>query len=64
MRRLDRDGKAHIAEIDAILKRNNEEAEKLGLQGTPGLMVGRFLVFGGLDAKTLATLVAAARARP
>ena len=64
LKRLDHDGKAHIADIDAILARDNDEAAKLGLQGTPGLMVGRFLVFGGLDAKNLATLVAAARAHP
>ena len=64
MKRLDADAHAHAGEINAILSRDNDEAEKLGLQGTPGLMVGRYLVFGGLDAKTLKALVAFARAHP
>lgn len=59
--RLDRDLKAHGAAIDMILKRNNQEAETLGLQGTPGLVIGSQLVFGGLPASQLQQLVIQAR---
>ncbi|MHB8283084.1 MAG: DsbA family protein [Caulobacteraceae bacterium] len=55
--RLDRDMVAHKSDIDAILARNNGEAERMGLQGTPGLLIGRQMVFGGLAYPQLVQLV-------
>lgn len=59
--RLDRDLKAHGPQIDALLKRNNQEAESLGFEGTPGLVVGTQLVFGGMPEAQLEQLVIQAR---
>lgn len=59
--RLDRDLKAHDAAIEAILKRNSQEAASLGLEGTPGLVVGSQLVFGGMPEPQLRQLVLLAR---
>ncbi|MEO8813610.1 MAG: DsbA family protein [Caulobacteraceae bacterium] len=49
--------------IDALLKRQAFEAWSLGLQGTPGYLVGPYLVRGGLDGRALAGMVEAARER-
>lgn len=54
---LARDGPA----IDALLKRQAFQAWSLGLQGTPGYLIGPFLVRGGLDDRALAGVVADAR---
>lgn len=47
--RLDTDVRGHDPEITALLKRNNAQAEGLGLAGTPVFLVGRFLVASALD---------------
>lgn len=59
--RLDRDLTAHKAEIDALLARSEEEAQLLGLRGTPALVIGSTLVPGGLPSTMLQRLVAQER---
>jgi protein-disulfide isomerase len=59
--RLDRDRAAHRSEIDAILARNTQEARALGFTGTPGLIVGDFVVPGAVSLENLRVLVATAR---
>lgn len=44
MTRLKADLAAHGAAIDEILKRNELEANALNLRGTPGIVVGRYVV--------------------
>lgn len=58
---LSRDRTQHSNEIDAILARDDEEARALELRGTPGLVVGRELVPGVMDAAELERLIADAR---
>jgi protein-disulfide isomerase len=58
---LKKDRISHGKEIAALLGRNDEEANALGLKGTPGLVVGRQLVPGIADLSTLKQLVASAR---
>lgn len=55
--RLDRDLAAHGAAIDGILARNDAEARALSFEGTPGLVVGPFIVPGALDLDNLRKLV-------
>jgi protein-disulfide isomerase len=59
--RLDRDLAAHKGAIDAILARNTQEARELGFTGTPGLIVGDFVVPGAVGLENLRVLVTAAR---
>lgn len=59
--RLDRDLKVHDRRIQAVLKRNDREAQSLGFEGTPGLVVGARPVFGGLPESQLEALVAQQR---
>lgn len=58
---LRRDMAAHGNDINAILTRNNEEARALGLRGTPGIVIGRYLVPGTVDLSTLEGILAQAR---
>jgi protein-disulfide isomerase len=58
---LKRDRAAHAQEITALLKRNDEEAHALTLEGTPGLVIGRQLVAGIADEASLKKLIANAR---
>ena len=58
---LNKDRTAHAQEIAALLARNDQEAHALTLQGTPGLVVGRQLVFGIVDLGQLQQLVAISR---
>jgi protein-disulfide isomerase len=58
---LNKDRAAHAKEIAALLARNDQEAHALTLQGTPGLVVGRQLVFGIVDLSQLHELVANSR---
>ncbi|GGB30981.1 MULTISPECIES: DsbA family protein [Sphingomonas] len=62
--RLERDLKAHGAEIDALLARTNTIAEAIGFNGTPALIVGSQVVAGAVDLPSLRKLVASARAKP
>lgn len=60
--KVDADMKTRGPEIAAVLARNAEQADALGLSGTPGLLVGPFKV-PGLGYEDLKKVVAEARAR-
>lgn len=62
-KRLDSDLVKRKGEIDALLARTNDYARLLGLTGTPGMMVGPYLVPGLVDLPTLKRAVAQARER-
>lgn len=62
--RLDRDLKIHGLEVDEDLARNDREARGLGLEGTPGLVIGRTFIPGGMPLSALQGFVARARATP
>ena len=49
-------------EIDAMLRRNHELAERLGINGTPAFVIGDTLVPGAIDAQAMRRLIAAERA--
>jgi protein-disulfide isomerase len=49
--------------VAALLRRNAELAQALGLTGTPGYAIGEALVPGAVDLATLRSLVAEARTR-
>ncbi|MDI6028467.1 DsbA family protein [Corticibacterium sp. UT-5YL-CI-8] len=49
MPKLEADANRHDAEITTLLKRNNAQAEGLGLRGTPVFLIGQFLVASALD---------------
>ena len=49
MPKLEADAKQHDADITTLLRRNNAQAEGLGLQGTPVFLIGKFLVASTLD---------------
>ena len=59
--RLEADRVAHRAAIESRLAGNADQAWSLGLQGTPGYLVGPLLMKGGLDDRDLEQAVAAAR---
>ena len=59
--RLQTDQTARRAEIDAVLGRNSRYAAMMGLTGTPGAMVGPYLIPGAVDLPTLRRTVAMAR---
>lgn len=62
LRRLDRDLEAHASEIEAAIADATIQARLLGLPGTPGFLIGRYLVPGGLDLAALKRIVADVRA--
>jgi protein-disulfide isomerase len=49
LNRLHADAEAHGAEIEALLKRNAEQADSMGLQGTPVYLIGPYLAAAALD---------------
>ncbi len=55
------DLESHKAEIDALLARNNAQAEAFGFQGTPGFIIGTFRVPGPLTADQFKLAIADAR---
>ena len=59
--RLQADMKTHKDEIDALLVRNYRFAKIMGLEGTPGMLVGTYVVPGAADLKTMQQAVARAR---
>ncbi|MCA1511215.1 DsbA family protein [Bradyrhizobium sp. NBAIM01] len=61
MDRLKRDLIGHAKDIDAILKRNNEQAEAFGFQGTPSFIVGKYRVPGVLSMTEFEQVIADAR---
>ena len=58
---LKRDQAAHAKDIDALLARNDAEAQALHLRGTPGIVIGRELLPGITDLTGLKQLVADTR---
>ena len=62
--RLEQDLKKHGPEIEALLARNDMQANALGLGGTPGFIIGETLVPGGMDLTGFKELVKEARAGP
>lgn len=62
MTRLQSDLAAHEADIMALLKRNEDEADSMGLQGTPVFLVGPYKVAAALDYAGFKDVVAQARA--
>ncbi|MEE7459753.1 disulfide bond formation protein DsbA [Methylorubrum populi] len=61
--RLEEDRKAHQTEIAALLQRNLDQADALGLQGTPVFLIGQLKVAAALDYDGFRQAVAQARAR-
>lgn len=60
--RLQKDKIAHSEEIEDLFQRNDKQAQLLGLEGTPGFIIGDVQSFGGMTLKQLETSVAKARA--
>lgn len=63
MDRLDADLEAHGDEITRLLRRNLAQADSLGLQGTPGYIVGQYRVTSALNYEGFKRVAADARAR-
>ncbi|MCP3447859.1 DsbA family protein [Bradyrhizobium sp. CCGUVB14] len=61
MDRLKSDLTARAKDIDAILKRNNEQAEAFGFRGTPSFIVGKYRVPGALSMAEFEQVIADAR---
>jgi protein-disulfide isomerase len=59
--RAKRDLDSNAKAIDAILARNNEQAEGLGFHGTPSFIVGKFRVPGVLTMDQFGQVIADAR---
>ena len=60
--RIHRDLHQHDAEIESLLTRNSNEAQALGIRGTPGILVGRQTVSNVADLADLQAAVSNARA--
>lgn len=60
--RLQQDLKTHGPEIEALLQRNDLQANALGLDGTPGFIIGNTFVPGGVELAGFKELVKEARA--
>jgi protein-disulfide isomerase len=63
MERLDADVKANSTPIEQLIKRNLTIAEAIGLQGTPGFLVGPYMVNQALNYEGFQHVVADARAK-
>ncbi|MEK9279426.1 MULTISPECIES: DsbA family protein [unclassified Bradyrhizobium] len=61
MDRLKRDLTARAKDIDAVLKRNNDQAEAFGFRGTPSFIVGKYRVPGVLTMAEFEQVIADAR---
>ena len=59
--RLQHDMSAHADEITDLFERNEAQANMLGLEGTPGFIIGNVQSFGGMTLKQLRQSVAEAR---
>ncbi len=62
MIRLEADLKTHDSEITALINRNRNEADSLGLEGTPVFLIGPFKVAAALDADGFKRAIDQARA--
>lgn len=63
MDRLNADLKRHGAEIQALLRRNLDQADALGLSGTPVYLIGPYKASGALTYEQFRQAVADARAQ-
>jgi protein-disulfide isomerase len=63
MARLEHDMKARASKIEDTLGTAAMQADGLGLQGTPGFIIGNYLIPGALNAENLARVVRDARGR-
>ncbi|AYO83081.1 DsbA family protein [Methylobacterium brachiatum] len=63
MARLEADRTSHQGEIAALLQRNLDQADALGLQGTPVFLIGPLKVAAALDYDGFKQAVAQARAK-
>jgi protein-disulfide isomerase len=61
MDRLKQDLSGRAKDIDAILKRNNDQAEAFGFRGTPSFIVGKYRVPGVLSMAEFERVIADAR---
>jgi protein-disulfide isomerase len=61
MDRLKSNLTAHAKDIDAILKRNNDQAEAFGFRGTPSFIVGKYRVPGVLSMAEFEQVISDAR---
>ena len=59
--RAQKDIEIHSKEIEDLFARNDEQAQLLGLEGTPGFIIGDVQSFGGMTFDQLEQNVAAAR---
>lgn len=59
--RIQKDIATHTDEIADLLARNDAQAQMLGLEGTPGFIIGNVQSFGGMTLKQLRASVAQAR---
>lgn len=59
--RAQKDIEIHSKEIEDLFARNDEQAQLLGLEGTPGFIIGEVQSFGGMTLDQLEQSVAAAR---
>lgn len=59
--RLQRDLELHSQDIEELLARNYEQADMLGLDGTPGFIIGDVQSFGGMTLKDFEESVKEAR---
>lgn len=59
--RLQRDMDARRSDIDASIGRTSVQAAQMGLQGTPALLIGPYMVPGAIDYTGLSKAVALAR---
>lgn len=59
--KLEADLKSRSSEVEALLTRNDEQAVQLGLNGTPGFIIGDTLYPGGMDLAGFKEAVAEAR---
>ena len=59
--KLEADLKSRNADVEALLQRNDEQAQMIGLDGTPGFIIGETLYAGGMDLAGLKEAVAHAR---
>jgi len=63
MKRLDHDLSTRDADLEHILDENSLQAHVLGLQGTPGFVIGHYLVPGAISYDDLVKVVAQARSK-
>ena len=63
MIRLENHLKVHAADVSALLKRNRDQANALGLEGTPDFLVGPFKVDKALVYDEFKEIMADFRAR-